>query len=134
MATTSTPTTPTGTAAATTDKAPAKSKDGKQGSVSVTVFVPAGQIPRNQIFKTAIAAVRDQIPLVYSLTPELGKVSDLKTEGGVKGRDYEVVLNYTTDVEGADPVKLDDELEKLTVPSLTDYNQATAAVNPNVGA
>lgn len=134
MATTSTPTTP----AATDDKAtvskPKAKSSGKEGEVKVTVFVPAGPIARNQIFKTAISAVRDQIPLVYSLDPELGKVSDTKEHDGVKGRDYEVVLNYTTDVEGAEPIKLDDEIAKLTVPSLTDYNEATAVANPNVGA
>lgn len=134
MATTSTPTTPAATDDKAVAKTPTKSKDGKQGSVTVTVFVPAGQIAKNQIFKTAIAAVRDQIPLVYSLDPELGHVSDTKEHDGVKGRDYEVVLKYTTDVEGADPVKLDDEIAKLTVPSLTDYNAATATANPNIGA
>lgn len=135
MATTSAPATPATTGDKAVAKTPAKAKsDGTKGSVKVTVFVPAGPVARNTIFKTAISAVRDQIPLVYSLDPELGDVSETKEHDGVKGRDYEVIINYTTDVEGADPVKVDDEIAKLTVPSLTDFNDATVTTNPNVGA
>lgn len=113
------------TAAADTPAAkPSKSKDSK-GSVSVTVFVPAGPVPRDQIFKTAVTAVRDKIPVVYSLTHEIESVSEHKEVDGVSGRDYKVKISYETSIPGAEPVKIDDEIAKLTVPSLNDFNVAT---------
>jgi hypothetical protein len=102
-----------------------KSKGSTSGSVDATVFVPAGPCPRDSIFKTAITAVRDQIPVIYTLTPEIKSVSDRKTVDGVEGREYVVAVNYDTDVDGAEPVNVDAEIEKLTVPSLSDYNVAT---------
>ena len=95
------------------------------GSVDATVFVACGPVPRDSIFKTAITAVRNQIPVVYTLTPEIKSVSDRKTVDGVEGREYTVCVNYDTDVPGAEPVKIDAEIEKLTVPSLSDFNVAT---------
>lgn len=112
---------------ATTDTAKSKSaKKGKtSGSVNAVVFVPSGPVPRDSIFKTAILAVRDQIPVVYTLTPEIADVSDTKTVDGVKGREYTVAVNFDTDVEGAEPVNVDAEIERLTVPALNDFNAAT---------
>lgn len=101
------------------------SKQDTSGSVNATVFVPSGPVPRDSIFKTAISAVRDQIPVIYTLTPEIDSVSDTKTVDGVKGREYTVKISYDTDVPGAEPVKIDEEIEKLTVPSLSDFNVAT---------
>jgi hypothetical protein len=114
----------TNTPAVKTDKTD-KAKGKTSGSVDVTVFVPAGPVPRDSIFKTAITAARDQIPVIYTLTPEIKEVSNKKTVDGVEGREYTVTINYDTDVPGAVPVKLDEEIEKLTVPSLSDFNVAT---------
>jgi hypothetical protein len=105
---------------------PRKSGDNK-GSVNAVVFVPSGRpMPRDTIFKTAITAVRDQIPVVYVLTPEIADVSDVKTVDGVKGREYTVAVNYETDLDDAEPVNVDAEIEKLTVPALPDYQAAVA--------
>jgi len=109
----------------TKGKSTAKGKGKTSGSVNAIVFVPAGPVPRDSIFKTAIAAVRDQIPVVYTLTPEIAEVSDKKTVDGVEGREYTVAVNFDTDVEGAEPVDVDAEIERLTVPSLSDFTAAT---------
>lgn len=111
----------TNTPAKTADKAKSKTS----GSIDVTVFVPSGPVPRDSIFKTAISAVRDQIPVIYTLTPEVKDASDTKTVDGVKGREYIVTINYDTDIPGAEPVNVEAEIEKLTVPSLNDFNVAT---------
>ena len=104
-----------------------KSDSGTSGSVTATVFVPSGKpTPRDTILKTAITAVRDQIPVVYVLNPEIDSASDVKTVDGVKGREYTVKVNYETDLEGAEPVDVDREVEKLTVPSMPDYEAAVA--------
>jgi len=110
---------------ATKESSKSARKSDTSGSVDATVFVACGPVPRDSIFKTAITAVRDQIPVVYTLTPEIKSVSDVKTVDGVKGREYTVSVNYDTDVPGAEPVKIDAEIEKLTVPSLSDFNVAT---------
>jgi hypothetical protein len=115
-----------------TDTKTSKSKTAKsdtKGSVDATVFVPAGPVPRDSIFKTAITAVRNQIPVVYTLTPEITDVSGKKTVDGVEGREYTVKVNYDTDVPGAEPVKIDEEIERLTVPALSDFNVATQGQN-----
>ena len=104
-------------------------KGSTKGSIDVTVFVPRGPVARDSIFKTAVTAVRDQIPVVYTLNPEIKSASDPKTVDGVEGRDYVVTVNFDTDVEGAEPVDVDKEIEKLTVPSLTDFSTATAAAD-----
>jgi hypothetical protein len=106
-------------------KSESKAKGSTKGSVNATVFVPSGPVPRDSIFKTAISAVRDQIPVIYTLTPEIADVSDVKTVDGVKGREYTVKVNYDTDIEGAEPVNVDQEIERLTVPSLSDFAVAT---------
>lgn len=106
-------------------EAPKASAKKDSGSVTAVVFVPSGPVPRDQIFKTAITAVRNQIPIVYTLNCEIDKVSDKKTNDGVEGRDYTVKVNYKTDVPGAEPVNIDGEIERLTVPSLSDFNVAT---------
>lgn len=111
--------------AASKSSSDTRKTDKTAGSVDATVFVPSGPVPRDSIFKTAITAVRNQIPVVYTLTPEIKKVSDRKTVEGVEGREYTVCVNYDTDVPGAEPVKIDEEIEKLTVPSLSDFNVAT---------
>jgi hypothetical protein len=113
-----------------TTKTPAKATEAKSdsktaGSVSATVFVPAGPVPRDSIFKTAVSAVRNAIPVVYTLTPEIDKVSGVKTVDGVKGREYTIKVNYDTELPGAEPVNVDAEIEKLTVPSLSDFAVAT---------
>lgn len=113
---------------ATTTKSKSKAAKGKtSGSVTAVVFVPAGPVPRDSIFKTAITAVRDQIPVVYTLTPEITDVSEKKTVDGVEGREYTVAVNFDTDIEGAEPVNVDAEIERLTVPALNDFNTATQA-------
>jgi hypothetical protein len=107
-----------------------KSDEPVTGSVTATVFVPSGPTPRDTILKTAITAVRDQIPVVYTLTPEIVDVSDPKTVDGVKGREYSVEVNYdATGVADAKPVNIDEKIETLTVPTLPDYNAAVAS-NP----
>lgn len=109
-----------------TSKSPARKAKGTSGSVDVTVFVPCGPVARDSIFKTAVTAVRDQIPVIYTLVPEVKSASDVKTVDGVEGRDYVVAVNFDTDVEGAEPIDVDKEIEKLTVPSLTEFGAATA--------
>jgi hypothetical protein len=106
-------------------KSTTESPKSTKGSLTAVVFVPSGTVPRDQIFKTAITAVRDQIPVVYTLTPEIVKVSDKKTVKGVEGRDYTVKVNYDTNVPGAEPVNVDAKIEQLTVPSLSDFAVAT---------
>ena len=113
--------------ATSTAKSKSTAKGKTAGSVKAVVFVPAGPVPRDSIFKTAITAVRDQIPVVYTLTPEIESVSDKKTVDGVEGREYTVDVHFDTDVEGAEPVNVDAEIEKLTVPSLNDFNAASQA-------
>lgn len=112
----------------TKSKSASKAAKGKTaGSVTAVVFVPSGPVPRDSIFKTAITAVRDQIPVVYTLTPEISDVSDKKKVDGVEGREYTVAVHFDTDVEGAEPVNVDAEIERLTVPALNDFNVATQA-------
>jgi hypothetical protein len=124
MATTRETTTPAADAPAD-DKPTTKSKKSSKGSLTAVVFVPAGTVARDQIFKTAISAVRDKIPVVYTLVPEIESVSDKKQHEGVTGRDYTVKINYDTSVEGAEPVDIDRKIETLTVPSLNDFAVAT---------
>lgn len=112
-------------------KSKARKTTETSGSIEATVFVPSGPTPRNTILQTAITAVRDSIPVIYTLNPEIVSASDVKTVDGVKGRDYKVAVNYeaapNVNAEDLEPVNVDAEIEKLTVPALPDYQAAVAA-------
>ena len=114
-------------------KADAKKSDSKTtGSIEAVVVVPCGTpTPSDTILKTAITAVRDKIPAVYVLDPQITAVSDPKQVDKVQSREYTVTVYYdAVGVEGAEPVDVDKEIEKLTVPAMPDYQAAVASSEP----
>ena len=111
----------------------AAKKKSEDNSVTATVFVRCGRVPENSIYKTALAAVRDAIPVVYELDKKITNVSDVKTVDGVEGRDYEVTFTYvprkTTD--DSEEVKVDKVIDSLKVPVTEDeLRAASAGVEP----
>lgn len=108
---------------------PAKKKS-DDNSVSATVFVRCGRVAEGAIYKTALEAVRDAIPVVYELEKKITNVSDVKTGAdGHEGRDYEVTFTYkvrkTTD--DSEEVRVDKVIDSLKVPATEDELRAASA-------
>ena len=111
----------------------AAKKKSEDNTVSATVFVRCGRVAEASIYKTALEAVRDAIPVVFELDKKITNVSDVKTVDGVEGRDYEVTFTYTPrrTTDDTEEVKVDKVVDSLRVPSTeAELRAASAGVEP----
>ena len=89
-----------------------KAADGKT-SVDVTVWVPRGQVRRDEILKSAILAAQSQIPpAAIKVDPQIASASDVKTDDtGTEGRDYTITITWTPRRTRAGTAAEEDEAE-----------------------
>lgn len=85
---------------ASAKKAPAKTADNNQ--VTVSVFVPRGNVAAAELKLAALRAAEDKIPpAAINVKVDIADVSDVKTVDGVDGREYSITVSYTPRKVGA---------------------------------
>ncbi|OCB57653.1 hypothetical protein A5677_16950 [Mycobacterium malmoense] len=101
--------------AAAEEKAP--EQDGKEKTIVTKVFAAEGPIPKASVLQAAVQSVRNAIPVVFSLEPEITGARKT-TQGGRRGTEFEVTITYTPRAVAGkeDPVDLDKVVRGLDVP------------------
>lgn len=95
--------------------------DGKK-TIVTKVWAAAGPIPKASVLQTAVQSVRNAIPVVYELTPEITgatKTHKDTDKGTEDGTEFEVTITYTPRaVVGGkeEPVDVDQVIKGLDVP------------------
>lgn len=102
--------------AAAEEKAP-EVDAGKEKTVVAKVFAAEGPVPKASVLQAAVQSVRDAIPVVFSLEPEITNARKT-TRDGQKGTEFEVTITYTPRAVAGkeDPVDLDRVVRGLDVP------------------
>lgn len=102
--------------AAAEEKAP-EVDAGKEKTVVAKVFAAEGPVPKASVLQAAVQSVRDAIPVVFSLEPEITNARKT-TQGGRRGTEFEVTITYTPRAVAGkeDPVDLDKVVRGLDVP------------------
>lgn len=97
--------------------AAADAGDSKQ-TIVTKVWAGAGPIPKASVLQAAIQSVRNAIPVVFELEPEITGAEKKKNDGQ-DGTEFEVTITYTPRaVAGGkeDPVDVDKVIKGLDVP------------------